>query len=71
VTSLPRETADPRCRVTANIEKRGDAYNDKIIVGAKHGFATVDLNTGELSYIRKVWNEQDGPGKEERYGEPG
>ncbi|KAL2216747.1 regucalcin like protein [Thermoascus aurantiacus ATCC 26904] len=64
--SLESIDTDVPIGVTANIEKRGDAYNDKIIVGAKHGFATVDLNTGELSYIRKVWNEQDGPGKEER-----
>ncbi|KAL1999327.1 hypothetical protein VTN02DRAFT_4680 [Thermoascus thermophilus] len=52
--------------VTANVEKRGDADDDRIVVGAKHGFATVDRRTGELSYIRRVWDEQDGPGKEER-----
>lgn len=69
MTGLPWQNADLGCSVTANVEKRGDANDDKIIVGAKYGFATVDLKTGELSYIHQVWNEQDGPGKEERYGE--
>ena len=27
----------------------------------------MDRNTKEIDYIKKVWEERDGPGKEERY----
>ena len=54
---------DCSIRVTADIE----GSDDLLAVGAKRGFATVNRNTGELKYISKVWNEQDGEGREERY----
>ena len=43
------------------------AKEDKIIVGAKHGYATMNRKTGEIEYIKRIWNERDGPGKEERF----
>ena len=36
-------------------------------MGAKQGYAIVDQETKKLEYIKKVWEEHDGPGKEERY----
>lgn len=55
--------ADRLNSVTADIEG-----SELIAVGAKHGYATVDRQTGELNYIKKMWNdEQDGQGREERY----
>ncbi len=38
-----------------------------MIVGAKHGFAIMNRNTKKLEYIKKVWEDRDGPGKDERY----
>lgn len=52
--------------MTANIADAVDSYKDRIIVGAKHGYALVNRHTGELSYIRKVWDEE-GPQKAKRY----
>ncbi|KAJ5812020.1 hypothetical protein N7474_008321 [Penicillium riverlandense] len=49
--------------VTANI---ADVGEDQLVVGAKYGFARLNRTTGSLSYIREVWDEQDGPGKAER-----
>ncbi|KAJ5632462.1 hypothetical protein N7490_008801 [Penicillium lividum] len=48
--------------VTANI---ANAEADQLIVGAKLGFARLNRTTGELSYIREAWGEDDGPGKAE------
>ncbi|KAI9877082.1 MAG: hypothetical protein M1830_004857 [Pleopsidium flavum] len=48
--------------VTADI----DGSQDDIIVGAKHGFAVLNRKTGKHVYIKKLWDEKDGPGKEER-----
>lgn len=42
------------CRVTADIE----GSDDLIYAGAKHGFATLNCKTGELSYFRKLINEE-------------
>lgn len=52
--------------VTANITDSSGSGEDHLIVGAKYGFARLDQTTGELSYIRPVWGEEDGPGKAER-----
>ncbi len=38
-----------------------------MIVGAKYGFAIMNRNTKKLEYIKKVWEDRDGPGKDERY----
>ncbi|KAL1989210.1 hypothetical protein VTN96DRAFT_3757 [Rasamsonia emersonii] len=32
---------------------------DQVIVAAKHGFATLDSQTGELSYVRRIWDNPD------------
>lgn len=48
--------------VTADIE----GSQDHIIVGAKHGFALLDRKTAKHVYIKKLWNEKDGPEIEER-----
>ncbi|KAI4120550.1 MAG: hypothetical protein LQ338_006935 [Usnochroma carphineum] len=47
---------------TALIEGTGD----KLIVGAKLGYATLQLGSKKLDYIKKYWDERDGPGKAER-----
>lgn len=54
------------CSVTANIANGGDDHKDLIVVAAKHGYALADRNTGQLSYIRKVWDEQEDPEKTRR-----
>lgn len=41
-----------------------DGVDDEIIVGAKHGFALMQRSTGRLEYIKNVWDERDGPGKD-------
>ncbi len=48
--------------ITADIE----GLQDDIIVGAKHGFAVLNRKTGKHVYIKKLWDAEDGPGKEER-----
>ena len=48
---------------TAEIE----GTDDKIIVGAKYGYALWTRETGKLEYIKKVWDERDGPDKHKRY----
>ena len=48
--------------VTANL----DSSEEQLVVGAKYGYATLDLGSGKTTYIKKVWTEADGPGKEER-----
>lgn len=50
-------------RVTANIVN-ADA-KDQVIVAAKRGFATLDSQTGELSYLHRIW---DNPDDEHKYG---
>ena len=40
--------------------------DDTIIVGAKYGFAHLDRKSKKLDYIKKVWEEKDGPGKDKR-----
>jgi hypothetical protein len=39
-------------RVTANIRGSSTEY----IVGARKGFATLNAQTGEVKYLRKVWD---------------
>jgi len=39
-------------------------------VGAKHGYAIMNRKTKKLDYIRKVWEERDGPGKDGRQASP-
>ncbi|KAJ5895153.1 hypothetical protein N7495_006844 [Penicillium taxi] len=51
--------------VTANIANPSKTDVDHLIVGAKHGFARLNRTTGDLSYIREAWGEEDGPGKAE------
>lgn len=53
--------------MTANIADAGDKYKDQIIVAAKYGYALVNRHTGEMSYLRKVWDDQEGPQKAERF----
>lgn len=52
--------------ITAHIE----GTDDELIVGAKLGYAIFTRSSGKLEYIRKVWDERDGPGKAERYVRP-
>ncbi|RHZ62767.1 SMP-30/gluconolactonase/LRE family protein [Aspergillus thermomutatus] len=59
------DTASP-LGVTANIANGGDDHKDQIVVAAKHGYALADRNTGELSYIHKVWDDQKDPEKAHR-----
>ncbi|KAL8778680.1 MAG: hypothetical protein Q9213_007294 [Squamulea squamosa] len=47
---------------TAHIE----GTDDELIVGAKLGYAYYKRSLGKLEYIKKVWNDSDGSGKEER-----
>ena len=47
---------------TADIE--GTA--DELIVGAKYGYALLARDTGEFEYIKRVWDERDGPDKPAR-----
>ncbi|CAF9929859.1 hypothetical protein IMSHALPRED_008015 [Imshaugia aleurites] len=47
---------------TADIE----GSDGEIIVGAKRGYAIMNRKTKKLEYIKKVWEERDGPGKDER-----
>ncbi|KAI4250151.1 MAG: hypothetical protein L6R40_000323 [Gallowayella cf. fulva] len=47
---------------TAHIE----GTEDELIVGAKLGYAIFTRSSEKLEYIKKVWIESDGPGKEER-----
>ena len=49
--------------VTADIE----GSSDEIIIGAKYGFATLNRKTGKFENLQKLWDERDGPGKEERF----
>lgn len=35
-------------------------------MGAKHGYAIMDKKSKKLEYIKKVWDERDGPGKNDR-----
>ncbi|KAL9098300.1 MAG: hypothetical protein Q9163_006019 [Psora crenata] len=44
-----------------------EGTDDEIIVGAKDGFAIMNRHTKNLNYINKVWGEEDGAGKSERY----
>ncbi|MCJ1243912.1 hypothetical protein MMC30_001109 [Trapelia coarctata] len=46
--------------ITADIE---GSENEEIIVGAKYGYATLNRQTGELKYLKKVWGD---PEKEKR-----
>lgn len=58
-----QDANDGASSVTANIANADEA--DQLIVGAKLGFARLNQATGKLSYIRKAWGEDDGPGKAE------
>jgi sugar lactone lactonase YvrE len=48
--------------VTADIE----GVKGKIIVGAKYGYALMDRETGKLNYLKRIWDESDGPTKPKR-----
>ncbi|KAK2777379.1 hypothetical protein FQN53_002254 [Emmonsiellopsis sp. PD_33] len=45
--------------VTANIDA-GNGSDDSIIVAAKHGYATVDRQTGKLDYIHRIFTDENG-----------
>ncbi|OJJ44565.1 hypothetical protein ASPZODRAFT_134646 [Penicilliopsis zonata CBS 506.65] len=45
--------------VTANLANTEDVYKNKIAVGAKQGFALANRETGELTFLRKAWDEND------------
>ncbi|KAL8918241.1 MAG: hypothetical protein Q9208_007469 [Pyrenodesmia sp. 3 TL-2023] len=45
---------------------RVEGTEDKLIVGAKLGYAYFERSSGKLEYVKKVWDERDGPGKAER-----
>lgn len=53
---------DRKASITADIE----GAEQDVIVGAKHGYAILNRDTGKIDYLKKVWDERDGPGKEER-----
>ena len=44
-----------------------DGLDDEIIAGAKYGYALMQRSNGRLNYIKEVWDERDGPGKDKRY----
>ncbi|PGH12492.1 hypothetical protein AJ79_04236 [Helicocarpus griseus UAMH5409] len=44
--------------VTGNIE--GPVGDDSIVVAAKHGFAKVDRQTGQLTYIQRIFSDANG-----------
>ena len=48
--------------ITADVE----GSDNEIIVGAKEGYAIMNRETKKLEYIKKVWEERDGPGKKDR-----
>ncbi|KAL4885549.1 hypothetical protein BJY04DRAFT_135790 [Aspergillus karnatakaensis] len=45
--------------VTANLDSGDERQKDHIVAAAKHGFALVNRNTGEISYIARPWNDDD------------
>jgi sugar lactone lactonase YvrE len=45
--------------VTANIADAGETCKDRIIVGAKQGYALLDRQSGELAYLHKVWDSAE------------
>ncbi|KAL4784807.1 hypothetical protein BJX76DRAFT_202556 [Aspergillus varians] len=45
--------------VTANIANGSEGQKDQVIAAAKYGFALVNRNTGELSYVARPWEEPD------------
>ncbi|KAL4899752.1 hypothetical protein BDW74DRAFT_107291 [Aspergillus multicolor] len=45
--------------MTANTVNAGDSQKEHFVAAAKHGFAFVNRNTGELSYIARPWDEPD------------
>ncbi|KAI4276377.1 MAG: hypothetical protein LQ337_002548 [Flavoplaca oasis] len=53
---------DEAISTTAYIE----GTEDELIVGAKKGYAYYKRNSRKLEYVKKVWDESDGQGKEER-----
>lgn len=53
-------------RVTANIEHVDDSNQEQIVAAAKEGFALVNRNTGDLSYVSKAWEIQNEPEKASR-----
>ncbi|CAL8576772.1 rRNA-processing protein cgr1 [Xanthoria parietina] len=53
---------DDAISTTAHIE----GTEDELIVGAKKGYAYYKRSSGKFEYIKKVWDESDGPGKEGR-----
>jgi len=36
------------------------------MVGAKLGFAVLNRKTAKLTYVKKLWEDKDGPGRAER-----
>ncbi|MCJ1311123.1 hypothetical protein MMC25_004793 [Agyrium rufum] len=42
--------------ITADIEGSDE---DEIAVGAKYGYATLKRSTGELKYLKKIWDRED------------
>ncbi|MCJ1464336.1 hypothetical protein MMC07_002949, partial [Pseudocyphellaria aurata] len=61
-SSLQTLDLDVAVSITADIE----GSEKDIIVGAKHGYALLNRNTGQIMTLKKIWDERDGPGKEER-----
>ncbi|KAL9599093.1 MAG: hypothetical protein Q9219_004051 [cf. Caloplaca sp. 3 TL-2023] len=53
---------DTAISTTAHIQ----GTDDELIVGAKLGYAIFNRGTKKVEYIKKVWNEHDGAGEEER-----
>lgn len=53
---------DSNASITADIE----GSERDLIVGAKHGYAILNRDTGKINYLKKVWDERDGFGKAER-----
>lgn len=63
-TQIPSNSSESNTgrSTTAHIE----GTEDELIVGAKKGYAYYKRSSRKLEYVKKVWDESDGPGKEER-----
>lgn len=54
-------SAEGEISITADI---AGSEQEEIIVGAKYGYATMKRQTGELKYLKKLWED---PEKGKRY----
>ncbi|KAL8730673.1 MAG: hypothetical protein Q9181_004581 [Wetmoreana brouardii] len=57
------KTIDLEAPITTTADIEGT--DDDLIVGSKLGYAYYKRSSGKLEYVKKVWTENDGVGKEE------